>query len=359
MNSVSCHVTGREEEVQVVDGVIQPDLPVLLPKRRKLILHLDLNDTILVSDSATGQGLRAALNSYLSSVVWGKLSDTGEWQWLSDQPSLKPPCEEAINYYTQFGRDCNFSDTEIGQRFRGVFDRHIKLLEWHGEADKMFTQKGEDGKCYHFILPSFFHFMESLHKQGRQFSVILRTFGTDLPRVLQTVHAAFDGKHPNFPQLQHVPLDVDLTAGRIRCSKRETVLTHGSDRISNKAKERNIYNYFSGMAGIGGFQDHFDWWARNNFSSSGGKPFWIDPNDCENQHIFIDDNIRLGEEDTIVNSRVLLGKDAKKVPTSELYDICLVQTDVLRAIAEKDYFLDCVRMCEDNYERYLQNFKLE
>lgn len=41
------------------------------------------------------------------------------------------------------------------------------------------------------------------------------------------------------------------------------------------------------------------------------------------------------------------------VPTSELYDVCLVQTDLLEAIANEDYFLRCVRKCEENYDRYL------
>lgn len=42
-----------------------------------------------------------------------------------------------------------------------------------------------------------------------------------------------------------------------------------------------------------------------------------------------------------------------RAPTSELYDVCLVQTDLLEAIADEDYFLRCVRRCEENYDRYL------
>ncbi|XP_073425719.1 uncharacterized protein [Dendrobates tinctorius] len=355
---------GREEEgEQARGGSVQQCLRVLVTKKRKLILHLDLNNTILVSDAATGQGPRTALNSYLSTVSWGRISDAGEWQWVSDQPSVKPPCEHAVNYYSHFGRDGSFSDSKIGQRFREVFIDHMKLLEWRGEADERFTQQGEDGKDYHWILPSFFHMLESLHQQGRQFCVILRTFGVDLSHVLQSVHAALQGKHPLFPQLQQVQLTTDLVPGRIRCSKRDVVLTHGADRISTRTKERNIYQYFSSMEGIGGFQDHFDWWARNNFATSGGKPFWIDPTDCTTQHIIIDDNIRLSEHDAIVNCRVLLdkekGKESRMALTSELYDICLVQTDLLRAIAQKNYFLDCIGVCEDNYEQYLQSFQVE
>ncbi|KAM8930800.1 uncharacterized protein RCH25_006775 [Pelodytes ibericus] len=338
-----------------------PTRAVRQPKRRKLVIHLDLNNTILVSDAVTGQGPRAALNSFLSTVTWGRLSKTGEWQWLSHCPSMTPPSEDAISYYAQFGRSLDFVDTEMGRGFRDLHARHMQLLEWKGEPDELFTQIGEDRKGYNWILPSFFRLIEGLHQQGRPFSVILRTFGTDLPLVLQAVDSAFKGRHPLLPELQNVPISVDQTPGKIRCSKRDVVLTRGSDRISTKAQEGAIYSYFSTLHGIGGFQDHFDWWARNSFSSAGGKPFWIEPNDGHTQHIIIDDNIRLSEEDTIVNCRTIVNKETgpefRAVPTSEVYNICLVQTDLLRAIAEEDYFLDCVGRCEANYESYLSTLR--
>lgn len=45
-------------------------------------------------------------------------------------------------------------------------------------------------------------------------------------------------------------------------------------------------------------------WARNQFSLQGGKPLWIDPHDPSVHHIFIDDNIRLDDTDTIVCPQV-------------------------------------------------------
>lgn len=46
-------------------------------------------------------------------------------------------------------------------------------------------------------------------------------------------------------------------------------------------------------------------WASNTFSIRGGKPLWVDPFDQHIQHIFIDDNIRQNDEDTIVQPKVL------------------------------------------------------
>ncbi|EOB02904.1 hypothetical protein Anapl_16648 [Anas platyrhynchos] len=151
-------------------------------------------------------------------------------------------------------------------------------------------------------------------------------------------------------------LSVDLTPGQIRCSKREVVLRRGAERLATREDGRKLYDYFSSLEGVGGFQDHYDWWARNQFSSRGGKPLWIDPHDPSVHHIFIDDNICLDDTDTIVCPLVFSERGSSSprcAPTSELYDVCLVRTDLLEAITDEDYFLRCVRRCEENYDRYL------
>lgn len=55
-------------------------------------------------------------------------------------------------------------------------------------------------------------------------------------------------------------------------------------------------------------------WAKNNYSSQGGKPIWVDPQDPRVQHICIDDNIRLTDSDTIVNPQVLLWRSIAPIP---------------------------------------------
>lgn len=70
--------------------------------------------------------------------------------------------------------------------------------------------KGEDGRLYHWILPSFFQLLRDLVREGRDFAVLFRTFGTDLPRVLRTVQRALkDGAHPLFPDLPDLKVSPD------------------------------------------------------------------------------------------------------------------------------------------------------
>jgi hypothetical protein len=50
-----------------------------------------------------------------------------------------------------------------------------------------------------FILPAFFHFLDKLRAvPGLAFRLQFRTFGTDIPRVLQEFNAYCQGTHPVF-----------------------------------------------------------------------------------------------------------------------------------------------------------------
>ncbi|KAJ8016538.1 hypothetical protein DPEC_G00008280 [Dallia pectoralis] len=268
------------------------------------------------------------------------MTKQGKWEWMSDSPSLLPPCTGAVSYYSQFGRVPGFTSSPSGRRFRAVLDEHLAMLRWPADLkwDKELAVMGEDGQLYHWILPSFFQLLKDLVADGRDFAIVFRTFGSDLPRVLSAVSRALSqGTHPLFPDLPSLKLSVNETPGKIRCSKKSTVLTRAEERLSTHDGERALYQYFSSVQGIGGFQDHFDWWARNAYSILGGKPLWVDPFDQDVQHIFIDDNIRQNDEDTIVHPMVFpdrVSSESRTASTFELYDLCLVQNDLLRAISD-------------------------
>eukprot|EP00944_MAST-04C_sp_MAST-4C-sp1_P015168 g15168.t1 len=49
---------------------------------------------------------------------------------------------------------------------------------------------------YHFILPSFFNLVTTLHQNGRDFGIVFRTFGIDLEEVCFEFNRFCEGKHP-------------------------------------------------------------------------------------------------------------------------------------------------------------------
>nr|XP_057940392.1 uncharacterized protein si:dkey-32e6.3 [Doryrhamphus excisus] len=327
-------------------------------RSKKIVLHVDLNNTILVSDAVTCQGTIAALDYFMTTVTWGKMNK-GKWEWLSDSPSLLPPCDGAVSYYSQFGSTHGFTSA-AGRRFHGILQEHLNLLRWPEgvKGDRELTIKAEDGRLYHWIVPSFFQLLKDLTQQGTQFAVHFRTFGSDLPRVLSAVSKALtQGAHPLFPDLPELKLSVNKTPGKIRCSAKGVLLTRGEERLSSRDGERGLYEYLSTTSGLGGFRDDYEWWLTNKYSIRGGKPLWVDPFDDNVQHIFIDDNIRQNDEDTVVHPKIFLEPGSANTRTaciSELYDIALIQTNLLKAISEPDYFTRRVRICQENYAKNVQ-----
>lgn len=343
------------ESAEAVSSQRISKIPTALNRKRsKLIVHLDLNNTLQLFDTVTRQGPRSALSSFLTTVTWGQINQEGKWEWMSLEPSLNPPCDGAVSYYSQFGKLLDFTDTADGSLFKKIFTDHLQQIEWTDPHNDLLSVTGEDGKEYHRILPAFFELIDCLLSQNREFAIVFRTFGTDLSRALKTTEVTLSGQHPQYQHLQTKHLPLTMVPGKIRCNKKDVVLTLGSERISIKSDPKALYHYFSSLEGIVGFQDHFDWWARNSFSSHGGKPFWIDPSETGIQHIFIDDNIRLNDAESIICAQMFVdgGSETRIVPTAELEDVCLVRTDLLKAIHDRHYFIKCVEQCEENYNNY-------
>ena len=67
--------------------------------KKRLVLHFDVRNTVLVHDSVTNIDVEQSLNSFLTGVVWGAETDSGGWEWRSSHPSLQPPLSDCITYY--------------------------------------------------------------------------------------------------------------------------------------------------------------------------------------------------------------------------------------------------------------------
>lgn len=172
----------------------------------------------------------------------------GRWEWLSDSPSLLAPCAGAVSYYSQFGRVAGFTSA-AGRRFRSVLEQHLDLLLWPRglkvsregglgalwvcraltawltpppQGDGELAVRGEDGRLYHWILPSFFQLLRDLAQERREFAVVFRTFGSDLPRVLRALSRALkEGAHPLFPDLSDLGVSPQQRVGTVGAEPRK------------------------------------------------------------------------------------------------------------------------------------------
>lgn len=234
-------------------------------KKRKLILHVDLRNTIIVADSVTNIDIEQSINSYLTGVLWGREVE-GQWKWVSEEPSLLPPEPNTMTYYKYLERSMvtkpsdraqlrivtgDFTKREIGAKFRPYYEKYLPLLKWNKSIGRISSFDSDDSndsgieakrrssKCsldstnnseglltmtvnrdgfkehYHYIIPSFIKFLKHLCQEEREFVIILRTYGMDAPNVLSSIKRILEGNsHPYFPQSS--PTSICSNIGEIR-----------------------------------------------------------------------------------------------------------------------------------------------
>lgn len=201
-------------------------------KRRHLFLHIDINKTIIQTDSAGGRSFEDVLNSNAAANVFGRVDDiTGEWKPLygpHDTPSGQDNPSDSIITYDAY-IDKRFSEPSGMQDL--PFEERKKV--WKGVTEqrkaavRVFTQPGSIGNQYaglveeqrekmiadqatktlHSIIPSFFSLVNFLSDINWPFTLIFRTFGNDLPNILSEWKHFVLGNHvckPSGPILKEM-----------------------------------------------------------------------------------------------------------------------------------------------------------
>lgn len=219
-----------------------------------LIIHLDVNKTIIMLDPASKVDMHHIVNSLIAVSAWGPCveaaGDTAAtWALGSNELSSMPPEASWISYDT-FLRDKlnvymvapkDMKDDErtalhefnLKQRTTNkTFVRHFTdaghpgavFADFHQSVMKRLTrtasERPESGAtaAKHtgnlsaqqqvFLLPSYFSLLEWLARNHTgPFLVCLRTFGSDIPACMQEHNAWIRGEHPHV----RTPENVDLT----------------------------------------------------------------------------------------------------------------------------------------------------
>ena len=342
-------------------------------KQRKLVLHFDARNTVLVADTVTQIGVKEAFNSYLTGVTWGYEKSNGDWEWVSDTPSLSSPASNAITYYKHRERELvripsdrgelrrvtgYFAQEPLGDRFYPYLEKGLSSLRWtHEEHVKQLVMVDKDGEKYHYLLPSLFQLIQHLQHEKRDFSIVIRTYGSDAPNILKAIAASLEGKHPDFPAL--TPMNVDHNVGSIKRSSTGDIMlqTEFGGHPQTLTDERQIYELLSNSTGVTAIVDDFIYWQQNDYDHTCSKPHWVDVHDANTQHIIFDDNLRVTDSDSIVDLRLFhdsISHTAASVRDFEhmqrYEDACLVQADLLQSTADLNYFVNKVKICEQKYD---------
>ncbi|CAK8986383.1 unnamed protein product [Durusdinium trenchii] len=359
---------------------------------RKLVLHFDVNETIMVGDPASGVDFESSLNHILAKVAFLDKDNKDFWHDGTPLDLAKrkdgeiPPlltnfdaetgpvlkCYEA-NRKNALWPPSKFTDPGLpGEIYRPLFEELKQQLQWKASKNEVFAPDG-----HHFLLPAFFHTLAELEKQGRDFTLVIRTFGTDLPEVARCLQAFARGEHPDFPQkFERFGLALEDALWVLRREDRSDVQSpiylrryeehlgkeglgqdmSAPDRVSytdELGPDEKVVDFIAPKPVLA-IRDDYHHWRKMRYVPESGKPLWISLDD-DVQHIFFDDNIHNKAHDSIVavRARKSSSEPFRAVSgevTRLLEGVLLVKAHPVEAIRDKDYFLREIQRCEEKFE---------
>lgn len=220
-------------------------------------------------DPASNVSLHGMINSIISESTWGALNISenlqsskdlplDSWTIVSSSPTRDPPFDGLISYGEFLETRTNLSRPErkalkttftepgkIGDRFRSSFD------------ELMAHMTPEESSSHHYILPSFYRFLSTLHDRGIDYRVIFRTFGTDALEVAEDYNSYCLGRHHthlNSTDMTHRTL-LPSRFGQLKRSTENVILESISPSIGNSVDDevtqpfspviggKNIYDF--------------------------------------------------------------------------------------------------------------------
>ncbi|KEG11630.1 putative ubiquitin ligase [Trypanosoma grayi] len=364
--------------------------------RRHLVVHMDINKTIIQVDSAGGRSMEDVLNSNIAANVWGR-HDGDKWVAMmgphqaGDRTGLVTYDEYVDSVHTEPMGMQELPKAERDRVWRDISASRRAVL-------RTFTHAGQPGEDYkhhideqrkvlaaapnHSIIPSFFRFVNTLSELNWSFTLIFRTFGNDLSNVLREWRQFVFGEHTCKPQgavLKRMKeAYVPEATGCIFREKEQLFFCIGPEKaavvhhpegvetlpsaevvsqLSVMPSCKEVYQtnfallhdqlleYTAASNNVGGLVDYYPFWAQGAERRTGGKVFPVvvaPPSTCEKPlyYIFFDDNIFIGDEKSIVDLRdVATGDSITDAATERKY---CVGVNPYKAIVEEDYFVDCL-----------------
>lgn len=381
----------------------QTHIPGKIPPCPHLVLHFDINETILVGDEAGGDSPEACLNKMLAKSAFvlmdnvvrecedqqpeasrralkntKNIKPTKWWDGTPLQARCMSPTLPANPppLYTEFSwppNSCPYYRTSFKHKAKS-FTKHDGapyLSLYHQLDDKCSLLRNqcrnsggfcEHSSTLHHILPAFFHTLNELKRQKKSFSLVFRTFGSDLPGIADALNLFARGEHPNFPNFRDKSLiltEQQMYRGRWRREAKEDEYEYYLQRWSKDEEivasgDAEVLEILENQA-VSGVQDHYDFWDKHNNSPLAGKPIWARQTVSQiggaPHHILFDDNIHNDPTDSIAAVRVKRGEGKYSSLSGEdilaMQGIHLVRVPTVDPLLNQNWFLDRINEAEE------------
>lgn len=300
----------------LISAPVSRDLQKDAAKPPLLLLHLDINKTLIAEDMAT--------NKSMAYILTHALAEKCIYQWHPDYPPM------SYMDYVERVAVTGPKTTENKEKRRAILKDFLETLRTSDYPQKeemlaLYAQATEkmNGK---YLIPSFVKLIKTLKEQEVAFRIILRTFGNDIRigKITQEIEELLDGERFSYWG--------NFKDGSLNIKGEGTLY-----------KVDRIYRFFRDTQGHVAIQDHWESWSRDGERGRSGKPFIYDPCDREVLSLFFDDNIN---EDPFSEFNIVraITTNGDPVNLSCAYGRYIHTADTIAAIVSSDdnYFINQV-----------------
>jgi hypothetical protein len=316
----------------------------------QIILNMDINKTIILSDAVQGLTMHDTINKKFAESKL--VNDT---QTYSD--FIKEQIENVTLDDKDFERQVNGELKHLRDRLFFTFTNQGHPGEGHQEEfQKCLEQSKNDTKHGFTITRWFLLLITKLQTSNVNFKLVFRTFGTDGDDIIKEWNRICEGQHPDFPNLKDDKLKVK-SKGCFHRTGAHGIETHGTETHGTEHYTTHLMlddntdpdhlagNYITGLPKITEFiksqdgnmliRDHYKYWNDSYRQYEYGKPVYL--TDGVDQYFF-DDNINLSDSNEgIVNMQ-------PKRDTNYLFEV-----DILVALLNPEKYVDdIIRKIEEN-----------
>eukprot|EP01083_Nonionella_stella_P217253 780135_1 len=358
----------------------------------ELILHFDVNKTIIMVDPVQDKDLDCILNEVVCEFTYGRVDAEGWWQWAGEPPTAALPTDGALVGYARFVEDSvpdvpgqKKERKQQRNRLKSTFthpsqpghhpvlEDHVATLHQrmtvpdtmrsHAHVCEIGGRSGKDVPVHYFILPSFFKLLVSLFRRKTKFYLIFRTFGPDIREVAREFNAFCEGRHPLCPEDVRLDGSAGFPDYRLNFPESFAAFWRGDngmslERDTTEPKElsgdsinkvdfrmfdatlKEMMNSHRSIA----IRDFWPFWRENGESSWAGKVLPVDTTDRRRHSLFIDDNIRRRDKDLHIVG-VTDVATGKSLTFDESFGVFVTKPIATESLIDEDYFVKLVDEC--------------
>lgn len=331
-----------------------------------LVVHWDINETILVGDEAGGDSREDVLNKMLAKSAFVQipegslLEDTSQvvpTHWWNGTPledtssdaedssSTGPP--PLYTKWTWPDGCCPYYRTSYKKRSKSFVEHHGKIYKpMHDLLQRKLSLNHlhDTHPLLPHVLPAFFETLRELtslpsNQAGppsslapvprflrhtpfhlHRTTIVLRTMGSDLSDLAEVLRLFATGQHPDYPDYNNPQLMLDphtqLYVGRWTRTKPHVYQLWSHDQSRCVASGDSQVVALLQSHTVCGVQDDYDFWHAHHYAPWAGKPVWGSPTK-HIHHVLLDDNIHNVRQEGIACLREPMTVDAHDGGTEE------------------------------------------